>query len=315
MPQNPETPDQDLAAVTGSSRRVQDGPPVLVFRSASGRTEVARRPNGMFSVSVLYGADFLDADDARRFAGAVAAGSDRAQAVHDQLAAAKPGEVFDFEQRPGERVLVVVARSYAVEQPTNTEERPEWLGTPEQIEARRTRPARPDTYESLASWPHRHTTTEPTNTTERPEDAVRRFALELVRLAEGLGDRGIVLRAGPVHGAPVDTALAELDTLRSCVDVLTARLPEPAVFRSYPQDRTRDGVPEVEQSPDRRSSNCRHSLSTYMPEVEQTATPSHGPGAPRHGYDGTCGEDCDNRTCPRGLPHDPCTADCNGAQA
>lgn len=270
MPQNPETPDQDLAAVTGSSRRVQDGPPVLVFRSASGRTEVARRPNGMFSVSVLYGADFLDADDARRFAGAVAAGSDRAQAVHDQLAAAKPGEVFDFEQRPGERVLVVVARSYAVEQPTNT--------------------------------------------TERPEDALQAFADELWRLASGLADRGIELRDGPVHGAAVDTALAELDTLRGCIDVLTARLPEPAVVRSYPQDRTADGVPEVEQSPS-RSSNCRHSLSTYMPEVEQTATPSHGPGAPRHGYDGTCGEDCDNRTCPRGLPHDPCTADCNGAQA
>lgn len=38
----------------------------------------------------------------------------------------------------------------------------------------------------------------------------------------------------------------------------------------------------------------------------------HGPGAPRHGYDGTCREewDCDNRTCARKLPHAVCTEAC-----
>jgi hypothetical protein len=52
---------------------------------------------------------------------------------------------------------------------------------------------------------------EPVNLTERPEDTARRYAVELLRLADGLADRGIALHDVPVEEAPVTTALAELD--------------------------------------------------------------------------------------------------------
>ncbi len=62
--------------------------------------------------------------------------------------------------------------------------------------------------------------TDPVNTVERPEDAARRFADELWRLATGLADRGIPLVDGPVDKAPVTTVLAELDRLRTRRDDL-----------------------------------------------------------------------------------------------
>lgn len=133
---------------------------------------------------------------------------------------------------------------------------------------------------------------QPTNISERPEDAVRRFALELVRLGEGLSDRGIPLRDGPVHGAPVDTALAELDALRRYIEARDRGLSTyearedgwPATgLGSVPQDRTRDGVPEVEQAgPGNREPDPRevadhhlmtalgvHQLDQVMPAIER----------------------------------------------
>lgn len=55
-------------------------PTVLIFRSTSGRTEIARRPDGMLRVNVLQGRDKLDADDAERLTRSLV--ECRAQDVH-----------------------------------------------------------------------------------------------------------------------------------------------------------------------------------------------------------------------------------------
>lgn len=163
--------------------------------------------------------------------------ADRAQQVYRDLCAAQLGDAFAFEQQPDRHVLVVIGAFNGTvgEQP---------------------QPA-----------------AEPTNTTERAEDTVRRFAGELWRLASGLADRGIPLRDGEVQGAAVDTALAELDRLRAYIEqrdqgqpsyrtvagerpcgdpACICTTPQAPPTSSVPQDRTSDGVPEVEQATQRR---------------------------------------------------------------
>lgn len=52
--------------------------------------------------------------------------TDTAQAVYDNLIAAKPGDVFSFEQAPGQRVLIVVATA----QLADPDEEPKASGGP-----------------------------------------------------------------------------------------------------------------------------------------------------------------------------------------
>lgn len=84
--------------------------------------------------------------------------------------------------------------------------------------------------------------TAPTNTRETAASAVRRFACELQRLAEGLEARGIEAPpASPIDTAYVDAALAAIDRLayerrilgraRSVLDVVAEESRDPAVRR------------------------------------------------------------------------------------
>lgn len=60
---------------------------------------------------------------------------------------------------------------------------------------------------------------EPTNTSERPEDATRRYARQLVALQEGLLNRGVSLAFVPEEGL-VPKVLEELDRLvKRCQDL------------------------------------------------------------------------------------------------
>lgn len=51
------------------------------------------------------------------------------------------------------------------------------------------------------------------NAEERPEDTVRRYAEELVRLGDGLRERGMPPWGWSAHTSPVDDALATIDQL------------------------------------------------------------------------------------------------------
>lgn len=167
-------------------------------------------------------------------------GGGRAQQVYRDLCAAQLGDVFAFEQQPDRHVLVVIGafNGTVSEQP---------------------QPA-----------------TAPTNTEERPEDALQRFAGELWRLSCGLADRGIPLRDGPVHGAAVDTALSAIDRRNATIADLDVPAERLAAIRSYPQDRTGDGVPEVKQA---RIWSKLDKLPDDLDEVAVLVT-DVGPGMP-----------------------------------
>lgn len=135
------TPDQvaSFDQTHGSSRRAQEPEPDahgpylgaihhLVYRVRQLlTTDIHPDPAATFA-GLAAAADEVDATEAELVASLDQAervtyrllprDDGRARAVHDQLAAAQPGDMFVFEQRPGQRVTVVVARSYAVEQPT-----------------------------------------------------------------------------------------------------------------------------------------------------------------------------------------------------
>lgn len=234
------------AAVTGSSRRAQDEPVevtgspdpewlALLERGRAGGEDGAGAICEAYSRGIQVGlqraGEVLHAGSAPEPRQTEA--PSRAQAVHDQLAAAQPGETFVFEQQPDRLVLVVIGAFNGI------------IG--QQLEP----------------------TAAPTNTTERAEDAARRFAGELQRLLDGLAERGIEpAPESPVGTAAVDTALAAYDMLAWDANVAVERLgvqldrarqalaaeqrrhasTEPAAISTVPQDRTVDGVPEVEQA-------------------------------------------------------------------
>lgn len=106
----------------------------------------------------------------------------------------------------------------------------------------------------------------PVNIEERSEDALQRFANELWRLSSGLADRGIPLRDGPVHGAAVDTALTELDSLRRYIESRDAGLSD----HEAREDGWPTGEPdaELQRLADARKARCRCSVDPQIAAAE-----------------------------------------------
>lgn len=262
--QTPEAPKMTTPpGVPGSSRRAQepaaDAPPVLVFRSASGRTEVARlSPDGTLSVHVLRGRDFLPPSDVEDLRRALAERVDQADALAQ--ARAEVEQVRHLQQ------LLAAARR---DLQRVSAERDRGAG---ELEALR----RGD-QDGATGW----------------------LVGELHRLADGMEARDLPLQHGttPVGGA-VDTALAALDSerrqhavtdaaLRRHLQALSAERAqwsaEVANLRQLIAGRADDEVVRVaeictalrvgpglvdEQAPAARSANCRCPI-----EPAQATTP------------------------------------------
>lgn len=296
MLQNPETPDQNSAGGTGSSRRAQDaveaapmvvsGAPdpewlALLQRGRAGGEDGASAICDAYSRGIGVGLQ-------RRYSDQL---GDRDPELANAIQAAT--------SLPRSELLPEVSRLFAERvgirrhRQTLDAERAQWqaeIANLRQLVAGRA-DGEPLTVAEVRTA--LRIGPQPTNTTERPEDTLQRFAGELWRLCSGLTDRGIPLRDGPIHGGGVDTALAELDRLRHAVNALAST--KPAGLGSVPQDRTRDGVPEVKQAqnPDSPAAKLR-SLRAHP----------HGSACI-----------CDDCTARDEAAQDQQAADCNGDQA